>query len=199
MYLPLEKLPFLNIITAVSRPENLYILKAIIEQEVRPYFETTWYCIYDPGKDVAMSYFPENWIVSMKGGIPNDISGASQRNTALDLIKSGWNYCLDDDNVLYKGFGKIMKEKIIANPGIEAFIFNQPRSTGDLIAEPENIKIGSIDVGQIIFDIKLIGKKRFFPDVYQSDYYFIKRIYKRNENKFMFLKENLCHYNFLRK
>ena len=197
--MPLEKLPLLNIITAVSRPENLYIMKAVIEQELRPYFKTTWYCVYDPGKDIALVDFNDPWIVSIKGGMPNDVSGASQRNTALDTIQNGWNWCMDDDNVVYEGFGKVMSEKVSENPGIEAFVFNQPRPTGDLIANPDNIKIGSIDVAQIFFKNKLIGKKRFFPEVYQSDYYFIIRIYKRNENKFVFLNQNLCHYNFLRK
>lgn len=192
-------MPSINIITAVSRSENLYILKAIIEQEIRPFFKTTWWCIYDPGKDVPVINFQENWVISMKGGIPNDISGASQRNLALDSISNGWNYCLDDDNLIYQDFGKIMAPRIAANPDVQAFIFNQPRSTGDLVADAENIKLGSIDIAQILFDRKIIGKKRFFPNVYVSDCYFIKRIYKRNENKFMFLNENLCHYNYLRK
>lgn len=192
-------MPFLNIITAVSRPENLYILKAVIEQEIRPYFQTTWYCVYDPGKETDMVYFNAPWIVSMKGGIPNDVSGASQRNQALDTIKKGWNWCLDDDNAPYEGFGKTMGERISDNPGLQAFIFNQRTSTGILSAAPENIKMGSIDVAQIVFDRKLVGRKRFFSNVYESDYYFIKRLYKRNEHKFMFLNEDLCHYNFLKK
>lgn len=191
-------MPLLNIITAVSRPENLYILKAVIEREILPYFTTTWYCIYDPRKKGDMVNFTDTWIISIEGGIPNDVSGASQRNKALDLIKAGWNWCLDDDNIPYRSFGKIMKEKIDGNPSISAFVFNQRTTIGTLFASAENIKMGSIDVAQIFFDRKLVGRKRFFQNVYESDYYFIKRIYKRNESKFMFLNEDLCHYNFLK-
>lgn len=192
-------MPFINIITAVSRPENLQLLKDSIEKEILPYFHTRWYCIYDPASNLDIVQFTSPWIISMKGGIPNDISGASQRNIALDNIETGWNFCLDDDNLIYPDFGKIMAQRISDNTNVQAFIFNQPRGTGDLIAAAENIKLGSIDVAQILFDRKLIGKKRFFANVYVSDYYFIKRIYKRNEDKFMFLNENLCYYNFLRK
>lgn len=191
-------MPVINIITAVSRPENLFQIKNNIEKEIKPFFDVTWYCIYDPGKDIQILDFKESWIISMKGGIPNDISGASQRNLALDIILNGWNFCLDDDNLIYPDFGKIMAQRISDNPHVKAFVFNQPRGAGNLIAAEENIKLGSIDVAQILFDKKLIGKKRFFPNVYVSDYYFIKRIYKRNEHKFMFLNEDLCHYNYLR-
>lgn len=188
----------LNIITAVSRPENLLQIKNNIEQEINPFFDVTWYCIYDPGKDIQIVKFKEPWIISMMGGIANDISGASQRNLALDIIKKGWNYFLDDDNIFHPGFGRIISQEIITNSNVQAFIFNQTRSAGDLKAAPENIKIGSIDVAQIIANKKLINKKRFFANVYVSDYYFIKRIYKRNEDKFSFIDQNLCYYNYLR-
>lgn len=191
-------MPILNIITAVSRPENLYILKAAIEKEILPYFETTWYCIYDPRMEACMINFIDTWIISMQGGIPNDISGASQRNKALDLIESGWNWCLDDDNLPYPGFGKAMKKNIDNNPGINAFVFNQRTSSGVLFASIENIKMGSIDVAQIFFERKMAGRKRFFSNVYESDYYFIKRIYRGNESRFMFINEDLCYYNFLK-
>lgn len=191
--------PFLNIITAVSRPQNLYVIKSIIKQELLPYFNTTWYCVYDPRYEFEIIDHPEPWIISFTGGIPNDISGASQRNLALDQIKTGWINILDDDNVPFNGFGKIIRARIQERAHAEAFIFNQVTATGKLFAAPENIRMGHIDVAQILVKKEIIGKNKFFDNVYESDYYFIKRIHKRNENKFVFLNEDLCHYNFLKR
>lgn len=188
----------LNIITPVSRADNLYILKAIIEQELFEYFDVKWYCVYDSGKEIAIVYNNTHWIYSVVGGVPNDY-GASQRNVALDMIKDGWVYFLDDDNVLYRGFGKRVKEIIEQNPSKGAFVINQVREDRTLFAKPENISVGNIDTAQIVIKRELINKYRWFDEIYQCDYYFIKRIYKRHSEKFEFMNENLCHYNYLRK
>lgn len=189
----------INVITAVSRPENLYVIKSVINQEIMPYFDTTWYCIYDIGKDNPIMHFTEKWIYSLRGGCPNDCSGGSQRNVALDMIKDGWNYFLDDDNIFFNGYGELMRDQIKEHHSISAFVVSQKRESGDLLAVPEYMKPGHLDIAQFLIKTELIGKRRFFEDVYQSDFFFIKKLYKENKDKFMFINKFFCHYNFLRK
>lgn len=195
----------INIITAVSRPENLHILKENIIKELIPYFNVIWYCIYDEGKNLEIIEHEESWIISKYGGVTNDCAGGSQRNAALDLITDGWVYCLDDDNILYENFGKTLSEYINDNKKIETFIFSQKRYNGlfDLISKEENIKIGHIDIAQFIATKKIIDNIRFQENVYTSDFYFIinilLKIYIDNKKKAKFTEEFLSHYNYLRK
>lgn len=197
-------MPQINIITAVSRPENLHILKKNIKKELLPYFKVTWYCIYDVGKNLEIVQHKESWIISKYGGIPNDCAGGSQRNVALDLITDGWVHCLDDDNILYKNFGKILYKQINDNKKIESYVVSSRRyGIFDLIADEKNIKIGYVDISQFIATKKIIDDIRFQENVYSSDFYFIVnilfKIYINNKKKVKFIKEFLSHYNYLRK
>lgn len=189
----------LNIVTPVTRPENLYVLRSNIQQQISPYFLVKWYCIYDPGRDNTIIDQKEEWIISQYGGIENDCGGGTQRNCAIDMIDDGWVCFLDDDNLFYDGYGKIISEKIKNKKSYSAFVVSQQRSSGDLIAKPSYMKVGHIDIAQVIIHRDIISTIRLFENVYQSDYFFIKNIYKKNKDKFMFIDKFLCHYNFLRK
>lgn len=191
--------PKLNIITAVSRPENLYVLRAVIIQEMFPYFDVMWYCIYDSGKDLEFVDFNDKWILQARGGTPHDCAGGTQRNVALDMIKEGWNYFLDDDNVFFSGYGKLMSETIAKNPSAMAIAVSQFRNSGSLIATSSYMKVNHLDIAQFFIKTELIGHRRFFEDVYQSDYFFIKKLYKENKQLFHFIDKFMCHYNFLRR
>lgn len=189
----------LNIVTPVTRPENLYVLKACIKDQISPYFSVKWYCIYDPGKNNTVIENDEKWIISKYGGTSNDCGGGTQRNEALTSIESGWVCFLDDDNLFYDGYGKFISQTIKNNQSFSAFVVSQKRLSGDLIAKKEYMKVGHIDIAQVVLSNDIISSSRFFEDVYQSDYFFIKNVYKKNREKFMFIDKFLCNYNFLRK
>lgn len=191
--------PKLNIITAVSRPENLQNILENIIHEMKPFFDVTWYCIYDIGKDIDIIPFDTDWIISEKGGMPNDCAGGSQRNVALDRIKEGQNYFLDDDNIIYEGYGKFIRGIIDNNPYVGAVLVSQKRESGDLLAIPSYMKMGHLDMAQFLVSTELIGTKRFMQNIYESDYFFIKGIYEENKEKFLFIDKFLCHYNYLRR
>lgn len=195
----------LNIITPVSRPHNLNLLKKSILTEVSPYFHIKWHCIYDEGKNIEITESKESWIVSRYGGIANDCAGGSQRNSALDIITDGWIYCLDDDNIIHQDFGKNIHTLIKDNPSAQGILFNQRRYNGlfDLLAKEENIRIGHVDIAQFIFTKEISDSIRFQENFYQSDCDFILRIllkaYAVDKNQILFVNEFLAHYNYLTK
>lgn len=202
----------LNIITAVSRPDNIVLLKDNIIKETMGYFNVKWYCIYDIGKPLEHTKIPsDDWIIWGWGGVANDCSGGSQRNVALDLIEKGWICFLDDDNLLYPDFGKIASRTISENIDKQGFIFNQDHKNkinepyqelsnhNNLIACKENIKLGGIDTAQFIFNRSIIKDIRFIHYLYQSDYFFVKKIYDNNKDNIHFVNEYLSYYNYLRK
>lgn len=188
----------LNIVTPVTRPGNLHILKSYIENNIIGHFDVKWYCIYDPGKNNEIVENKEEWIISKYGGIKNDCGGGTQRNEALDMIEDGWICFMDDDTLFYDNYGKLLKEIITNNESYSVFIVNEKRSEFSLLAKPDNIRVGYIDMAQIILSSKIISSIRFIENVYQSDYYFIESVYNANKEKFMFVNQFLCYYNYLR-
>lgn len=192
----------LSIITPVSRPENLRAIKANIEQMAMPFFNITWYCIYDPGKQFAIMDFKESWIISATAGTPDDCGGGSQRNAALDRITDGWVLFLDDDNKLHPEFSKSMANLVKWFSNSLLFIFNQDAQDrpgrSNHFASIANIKKGHIDMAQVMIKHEAVSRSRFLINEYNCDFYFIEEVYSNVAGKTFFIDEFLCYYNALR-
>lgn len=184
----------INIITACSRPS--YYIKALQENIKQTLIksEARWYIIFDNRKIRTPKFIPECYHHAFVEG---DISGAPQKNYALDIIKEGWVYILDDDNLLNLNFEKILLRRIKSKA--TGIVFDQ-MSNGKvrLAANPKKVGPAEIDCAQFILKREAIGDVRFEVNKYDSDGWFFREIYKNNKNNILFSNEPLTNYNALR-
>lgn len=197
--------PLFNIITRCSRTKNLLKVKdSIFNQSTN----VMWYVYFDTThlKDIDAELLTElqhqNIKVFFKKSITNDY-GHQFINESIDLIKDGWVYVLDDDNILHEDFFSTLIIKIKENPNKRAFIFDQKVDGKDFtkldirVAKPENMRVQHIDMAQFLLRRDLIDDKRLKLGDYKADGYFIEDIYKSNKEDFFFINQILCYYNYL--
>src|ERR1700722_16799221 len=98
-------------------------------------------------------------------GWRGDCSGAPQKNLCLEVIKEGWVYFLDDDNLVPPNFEETLLKAIKDHPLALAFIFNQTLRDGTprLRATDWRGQFGTIDCGQFVIKSVAIGPTRFRP------------------------------------
>ncbi len=168
----------LNIVTPVSRPYFLpYIEQDFIKhfKEIRP----TWYCIFDVGFRVApLPIKPINvgcWESNIR---PNGYGGGA-RNIALDKIKEGWIFFLDDDNTIHPDFESVFLGALKDYPDGEWFVFEQVLPDGrTYLKATDKPRIGRIDMGQCVVKRQAIGNLRMAIDRYDADGYFYEALAK---------------------
>ena len=202
----------LYIVTPLSRPKNLWhlylsIMQARSEAEL---LDIKWFVVVDSSKVTPEEVQTR---VSINPGwmkiryIENEKSkwGMAQRNAAMEQLTQmdGWVYFLDDDTILHHDFVSFMDEWFYDAQEMErvkALVFSQEFRTGHLrlLAAPDNVKVGSIDMGQVLIHTSLIGETRFALDQYISDGIFIEEIYKKQPGRFRFIGKALSIYNALR-
>jgi len=205
----------LSIITPVTRPENLSrIAESIAKANDEGYFDITWYLIWDTemyGR-VTLPYEYNIFIYSrpcFSGKIPMEVNGvkvdvkvnsygAKQRNFALDLLKAGWVYFLDDDNIMDEKFLRNLSLEVILNNNTKVFLFNQYEKNGKLrlLASLNNLKVNHVDSAQFVIDRKFLGDTRW-PERQCGDGYLMEELSAKAPTAFK-VAEGRCWYNYLR-
>jgi hypothetical protein len=192
----------LNIVTAVSRPHNVKLISDNIKSVITK-CEVRWYLIADNLKVDRFIAPKECYYYDF---IPGDISGAPQKNKALDLIDSGWVYFLDDDNLMHEQYEdcfleKIKTKRLICKNGtrqqgtIQGVVFNQLLADGSLRLGVDRKNGSAVDCGQFTVEREIIGDQRFNLDFYASDGVFFQEIYNRHKEKIIFVDEPFTYYN----
>jgi len=158
----------LNIITPVSRPENIGIISEnllTVCKEIKP----IWYCCFDKG--VPLPKKPENITFGFWGNArKKSFFGNSSKNQMLEMFESGWVYFLDDDNLLHPDFEKCFLEAVEQYPSYHWFIFDQIRKDGSLYLEATSRpSINHVDTGQCVVRREAIGILRFKENEYAAD------------------------------
>jgi glycosyltransferase involved in cell wall biosynthesis len=170
-------------------------------------FDINWHIIFDTN---VIQDIPVEIILLLSGDKINVSYIKSEEgdhghqliNETIDSIKSGWIYVLDDDNVIHENFYTRISEVIKTNKKFSGFIFQQKIGgidfTGLDIREcGENlVKVGKIDMAQFLLKRELINEVRIPKGYYVGDGMFIEEIFNRNKNKFIFIDEILCYYNY---
>lgn len=174
----------LNIITPVSRPQNLPLIQPEIQQ-LKNHFAVDWYCIADsrvtrhkPADIDCIWSVCEN--VDRGAGVP--------RNMALNQIYDGWVFFLDDDNLVHPAFHIALSFGLSRYPKAIGHIFSQVDRSGKLVrvAKSENMVYSQVDMGQFVVRRSSVGNCRFPRDVYCSDWTFLNKIWEENQSKFEF-------------
>jgi glycosyltransferase involved in cell wall biosynthesis len=166
--------------------------------------EYTWHIIFDTHRlkdidaEILNNLESDNIKLYFWKGIDGDY-GHDLINKILDKIQ-GWVYVLDDDNIIHDNL-----LKIDLNSNYKGYFFNQWIGGIDFtglderIAIPENIRVGGIDMAQILVHTDLIGSNRLPTNQYVADGIWITNIYQDHPDKFKFIDEICCYYNYLQK
>lgn len=179
---------FLNIITPCSRPENLLKISESINIPKENY---RWILVFDSESLPTIELIPENCEYYCHKDL-NSISGNSQRNFALNLIKDGYVYFNDDDTTFHPNLWENIKD--LENDFIS---FTQINKDGRLRLLGNRIEVGFIDSHNFIVAKELINDTFFITDRYDADGYFAKECWGKSKNH-LFINKPLSVYNKLR-
>jgi hypothetical protein len=188
-----EKHIQLNIVSPVSRPENLIYLYASIDNQRKKApqnIKIAWHVFldikeenYDPLVNTLKSKFSNTtfyWHHTWGQGVV----GHNQRNFYLSsFLQDDWVYFLDDDNILHPDFIETLIP-ILNQEDVSAIIVSQQVLKDHTVrhALPENITPGKIDTAQFIIKTSYITPEDRFPLQYDGDGHFITNFYKKNKN-----------------
>lgn len=125
------------------------------------------------------------------------ILGNHLKNVALEVIKDGWVYVLDDDNQIHPDFFDEIERAIAENPGKSVISFNQQIDPVS-IRRGNEYQVGKIDQAQYIIKREFIGDLRY-EQSYQSDGVFIETLYQKDPGAFLYIDKVLSYYNHFRK
>lgn len=173
----------LTIITPCSRPKNLHRMHKSIPQGVR------WIIVFDMDRcDIKIPNAEHYFYKEHAYGYP-------QTNFALDMIKDGYVYFLDDDNTVHPDL--IDNIRGVDNDFIH---FLQQRcerkKTHPKYIIGSEVRGGKIDKGGVLLKRTLIGDIRFRTDIYAADGYFIEDCYKKATSP-LFIDKVLSYHNKL--
>jgi hypothetical protein len=183
----------LVIITPCSRPINLSFVKTSV-----PFGDLCkWVIVYD-GNHVPSGFSQflgdpkiEEHVFASEG-----ISGNPQRNYGLDLVEKEFGddsdntylYFLDDDNVVHPNFHKLLD---VVDSG-KIYTFNQTgRLKGDRVA------LNAIDTAMFMVSLDACKGLRWVPDKYNADGLFIIDCAKKNNDRWVYVDNDLSFYNKL--
>uniref|UniRef100_A0A6C0AMM1 Uncharacterized protein n=1 Tax=viral metagenome TaxID=1070528 RepID=A0A6C0AMM1_9ZZZZ len=182
----------LSIITACSRPQNLKEIYKSIDFSL----VTKWYIVYDTSRD--RTYTPEfatEEKIKELNCNKEGYAGHPQINMALDLIKEGYVYIMDDDNIFHKNFWRLL-------PTLDSefvYTWDQDRIQEGRILKGGQIEETKIDTSQFIVPRNLIGSIRWAEKKSAGDFRFISQIYKKYGDKFKYIPQVACYHNFIPK
>jgi hypothetical protein len=185
----------INIITACSRPENLSKVYDSLQG-----LKCNWFIILDDCKDFLFKTCSGSTVsIIIKQSKKKGEWCGSLKNEGLEMVKTGWIYVLDDDNLLHPDFKKSIQFYIDKFPQKKAFVFNQALQEGIIRkALHSNIRINYIDQAQYLVHKELIGDIRYPDNEYQDDGIFIEALYQFHSRKFLCIKKTMCYYNKLK-
>jgi hypothetical protein len=197
----------MNIVTAVSRPNNLpRIADSISSARGNHGIDVRWLLVLDaPGtlpatvaaaldvhKDIEIDFLIHH------GGPCR--YGIAQKNLGISQIREGWFYLLDDDNIVHPNLFRGIVAARMPHPSKKAIAFSQKRwDSESKIAHPDRMRPAQIDNSMFVIHKDLIGARRYnLKRAGLEDFYFFKDIYDTYPDEFIFLPEFLAYYNYLR-
>ena len=180
---------FINIITPCTRPENLIKIGCSINLPLENF---RWIVVFDAENipELPDVHFENTEFYAHKN--PKGISGNSQRNFALDLVKDGYVYFQDDDTLIHPEFWESVKDL-----RADFISFNQGFMNGTTRLKSGRIEVGHIDSHNFLLKKEIVGKTRWEIDKYEADGMFAEECAKKTRNIF-FIDKILSIYNALR-
>ena len=201
----------IHIITRCTRPENLKQVRESIFKNKPNSVSVIWNVVFDCKKvsNVSTSllkdlkckdtrfHFTECGDWKCQYHYPNKL--------LTHYIRDGFVYFVDDDNILHENFYMSILKLYAENPNSRGFVFSQWVGGKDFsgvdVREgiPSNVKVGSIDLAQFMFEWKLpFEYNTMFGDGYCGDGDFIVGLFQKGaQSEFVFTDEVLSYYNYI--
>ncbi len=164
----------LHILTACTRPQNLPALADSVLAALCEPWEVCWHIRFDPARE--------------------HLGGHKLKNDMLAQIDDGWVVFLDDDTVMHPELLRHVAEHLDA----AGVVVSQDRtaSLGHMLwAIPQNMRLGGVDIGQVVLTRELIGDAQQ-PEYYGGDGTFLQGILQ-GRSDVVYLSETLSLYNAL--
>ena len=189
--------PTLNIVTPVTRPENLKEIAMSVQTDL---FNIEWYLVYDRVEPFKFYHGDTSIFTVIHHSTGDDIAGNVQRNKALDFIHDGFVYFLDDDNIIHPDFYETLWFEIDSDFDKLAFLFEAVKKNGNPFCSLDdnfmNIMPDEIDTCQFVVSRDLIGSAQW-PNLQNSAGFFIYEIFNKYPEKFQ-NTSGLVYHNYLR-
>ena len=179
---------YLNIITPCSRPENLLKISDSINIPIKNY---RWIIVCDSESLPDINLIPKNCEIYCHRDLES-ISGNSQRNYAIDMVKDGHIYFNDDDTIIHSDLWNNIKD--LENDVIS---FAQCHKNGQLRLYGNLIKLGHIDSHNFIYNHSIAQELKWIKNRYDADGIFAEIVYSRAKNP-IYINKVLSVYNCLR-
>lgn len=154
---------------------------------------TEWIIVYDTTKDrlyQPIYHHPKIREVECNHA---GISGNAQRNYGLSLVKDGFIYFLDDDNIIHPGFWSIVDSFELPY----FYTFNQDRNNKGWILCGNKIQVQWIDTAMYIVHKKHIERVLWKLMEYKADGYFICDVLSINPYFHKYIPKTAAYYNYL--
>jgi len=199
----------LNIVTLVTRPENLTKIRNSIEDAFNLVQDCKltrrWLLLPDP-RYCALGTVPDADIIrchelSNLHPAKSWFGAGTLRNRALQFINDGWIYFLDDDNLMHPKFAFTLNYWLQRNrAGKKIIVFSQLNSDGSprLTAAPQNMRLYHVDSAQAVFLASLIRSYRFRENCRTEDGLLIEHIHREHPDEFLFVDAPVSYFNALR-
>lgn len=161
-----------------------------------------WHIVYDTTKIPKQQIWriPYDSIEqhAVDGSFKKSCAGHEQRNFGMSLVKKGYVYFLDDDNIIHPNF---FTEINFKDPG-KIFTFDQQVCYSN---NDTNIRLGNrlsachIDMAQYCFDVGVNSTKlQFESSKYIADGIFIEKLYAAQKQSHVYIPKVCSYYNYLR-
>jgi hypothetical protein len=173
----------LTIITPVFRFANLVKIAKTIPNSVR------WLCIADANERIT-DVVPTNAELVFKPVERSDW-GVAKVNYALDLVKDGHVYILDDDTILHPNFEVIIN----LNERFDFVYFNQ-ETPNDKFRVGGVVQRYKIDIGNFVVSRAVIGDT-YLKNGKTPDGVWAEELYAKSENP-IYINKTFSYYNYLR-
>ncbi len=190
----------MKILTRCTRPENLFKMYDSLPPK------TDWVIIFDTHKrNLLVKYHSNKKLINLLNKNPkehkittyfwegeNGDFGHTLINKCVELNPKHYYYMLDDDTLYHPNLSKINLEEI----DHLVIVGDQEYSGGVRIAEPENMKVQRVDMGQfIIWGEYFVKNGGLRHKEYMADGYLIEKLYEKDPKVFYFHNEIISYYN----
>ena len=143
----------LHVLTAVTRPENLSRIAEAFGFWGKADFE--WHLRFDSKRE--------------------HVGGQALKNAMLDEISDGWVWCLDDDTLPHKRLYAEVAKAVMAADAAAVVVSQRREDRTVLLASPDNLYVGGVDIGQAVIRRDVIGEHRI-PESYAGDGEFLMAV-----------------------
>lgn len=142
----------MHVLTACSRPGLLPAVARSIDIASNVAWEVCWHVRLDFAR--------------------THVGGQRLKNMMLDQIEDGWVCFLDDDTLMHPE----LLRRAAQYQDADAVVVSQRRADGRVLRSGrENVRVGSIDIGQALIRRDTVGDHRL-PEMYEGDGVFLMAV-----------------------